>query len=516
MAEPGDRFESIEEEFGWDDPRERSSAWEDPRPLLRPPEPASAVERPPPPPERPRAARRTLAGDLRRLAAPATERNGPLVLLVTLAVGLAAAYLIFHTAGRAAAPATPAAVKSTPVTISGLRRGSRGDSVRRLQESLAAVGLVPGGIDAVFGPATETALASFQRSHGLDATGVADTATGKELAAVVVEQSVPEASTVRRGLAEAVGSARIPQAAAARYSASLTLAATAISELGGTKGATLSVVLHDVAVQTSSLDEPRALALFGMLDANRRYLARNDVKAERQDIEDADGVVYRYYTGHGFQFQPLADFSHLNALVTAGDAERAHRLAKALVARGIPENGALLWEYFFPYQGPANWRSGFAQAIAAQALARTAELAHDDALLAAAHRAFRAIPGTLSMSLGGGLWIKEYSFSDSPILNAQLQSLVSLTDYAGRAHAGDVNRVVYRMDAASRTLLPQFDTGCWSRYSLGGSDADLHYHTYHVQLLHQLASKRPDAIWRATGERWARFFRNRALPCGQR
>jgi hypothetical protein len=55
-------------------------------------------------------------------------------------------------------------------------------------------------------------------------------------------------------------------------------------------------------------------------------------------------------------------------------------------------------------------------------------------------------------------------------------------------------------------LLPEFDTGCWSRYSLGGSPASMHYHTYHVSLLEQLGSRTGEAVWSERATRWDGFL----------
>lgn len=68
----------------------------------------------------------------------------------------------------------PFALESDPDV---LRRGSRGVMVRRLQEALEESGNSPGTIDGLFGTKTRAALESFQKSAGLDATGVANTAT---------------------------------------------------------------------------------------------------------------------------------------------------------------------------------------------------------------------------------------------------------------------------------------------------------------------------------------------------
>ncbi len=66
--------------------------------------------------------------------------------------------------------------------LSGLARGARGDAVRSVQQALINQGIsVTGGIDGVFGSATETALKQFQSGHGLPASGVVDDATALEL-----------------------------------------------------------------------------------------------------------------------------------------------------------------------------------------------------------------------------------------------------------------------------------------------------------------------------------------------
>jgi hypothetical protein len=318
-----------------------------------------------------------------------------------------------------------------------------------------------------------------------------------------------DAATVRRGLASALASGRLAPSSAAQHSATLARAAAAIGRLSTPRAAILSAVLHDVAVHASAYNEPRAIALFGMLEANRAHLARPHSRVDARDIVDGAGVVYRTYPGHGFQFQALASFARLNALVSGGREASADRLALALVERGITGRGSLYWEYYFPFHGPPRWTSGFVQAVAAQALARAGELLGDEALAHAAYQSFRAMLQTHVRPLAGGLWIREYGFSDIAILNAQLQSLVSLTSFAAIANTSGARRAVTQLDQATRALLGEFDTGCWSLYSLGGARASPHYHEYHVQLLRRLAANRSHAIWRETVGRWS----HTASPC---
>ena len=218
-----------------------------------------------------------------------------------------------------------------------------------------------------------------------------------------------------------------------------------------------------------------------------------------------EGIVFRYYGGSGYRFQPLLSFGNLNGLVSAHHVQAARRLASALRLRGVRRGDALYWEYDFPFDGGvAGWTSGFTQAVAAQALARTGVLTGDRADAAAADAAFRGLRRTLLMPLGGGSWIREYSFTHQAILNAQLESILAIESYARIVRSGAAYRVAGDLELAARTLLPRFDLGCWGRYELGGAPASVHYQTYHVDLLRRLAATHTEPIWRVTYLRWSR------------
>lgn len=222
-----------------------------------------------------------------------------------------------------------------------------------------------------------------------------------------------------------------------------------------------------------------------------------------QDVSDRS-VVFREYPGLGYRFQPLLSFAALNQNVSQRRPYAARRIAAALLGRAVRSGDALYWEYDFPYQGgPAPWRSGFAQAVAAQGLARAGALLHEPLLAAAAAAAFRGLR-TLLLPIADGLWIREYSFTHEVILNAQLQSIISLESYAKTAESAAAGRVVRELIVATRRLLPLFDVGCWARYELAGPPASLSYQAYHVDLLRRLSATRPEPIWRKTYARWVR------------
>jgi hypothetical protein len=301
---------------------------------------------------------------------------------------------------------------------------------------------------------------------------------------------------IRKGLARAASAGRLDEQTAAGYAAIANRATAELAKLPPLRAQTLTGMLKDVAGQAASYDQPWALTLFSMLAFNERTLATTALPSSGTDRYDADGVLYRFVTGHGFEFHPLGNFAALNTLVLAGKTDQAKALADALVARGILKDGRLLWQYPFPFgSGVAGWRSGMAQAVGAQALARVGQAVDDQALLDAAGEAYAAIPGRLVRSLSAGPWIKLYSFDAAPVLNAQLQSAISIGDYAQIAGNTGAAGLAAQLQGAAAALLPRFDTGYWSLYSLNGKESPLGYHDFVVSLLRKLASRTDDATW---------------------
>ena len=267
------------------------------------------------------------------------------------------------------------------------------------------------------------------------------------------------------------------------------------------------VALRELASFSGRLTEPRAISLIGTLRANDDYFARHYAPAPQTDITDADGVVYRYFAGRCFEFHPLANFGALTAHVAANDAEGTKRLADALIARGVYRAGAGVgFEYTFPYSGGnAPWLSGMAQAVAAQAFARAAALVPEEQtqLMRSAQAAFHAIPGRLLTTVAAGPWIRLYSFGSLRVLNAQLQSVISLQSYAATAEDPDAASLATRMERASAATLSRFDTGYWTYYALPSDPSPLDYQQYVVSLLKRLAPA--DQRFRDAATRFAAY-----------
>ena len=294
----------------------------------------------------------------------------------------------------------------------------------------------------------------------------------------------------------AVAVGRLDQPTASGYAAIADRAVALMPTIPPLRAQTLAGMLNDIAGQAAAYDQPWALTLFSMLEFNEQMLATRRLPSSGTDAYGDDGVLYRFVTGHGWEFHPLGDFGALNTLILTGKTDQAKELADALVARGIPKDGRLLWSYPFPFgSGKPPWRSGMAQAVAAQALARVGQALDDQTLLDAAGEAYAAIPGRLVRALPEGPWIKLYSFDAAPVLNAQLQSVISIGDYAQISGNTGAAGLAAQLQAAAETLLPRFDTGYWSLYSLNGKESPLGYHDYVVSLLKKLAGRSEDTTW---------------------
>lgn len=74
-----------------------------------------------------------------------------------------------------------------------LRKGSRGDDVKTLQETLNAMGYDCGTADGIFGVKTEIAVRSFQQENGLAADGIA----GKNTLTLLYNQDRKEEGTYK-------------------------------------------------------------------------------------------------------------------------------------------------------------------------------------------------------------------------------------------------------------------------------------------------------------------------------
>lgn len=337
------------------------------------------------------------------------------------------------------------------------------------------------------------------------------------LAAVVIPPAAgatprADARAIVAGLARAADAGRLTQAEAEGYRRSVARCRRALRVLPRGRSAELGAVLHDVRLQARRFTRPRALALFSMLDENVAYLRAHRIPPPKTDVHADDGILYRSFPGHGLQFHPLGNFGKLNAAVSGRRLEEAARLAAGLRARAVGREGGLVWEYYLAFGGGSPpWRSGMAQAVAAQAFARASVLLGRPRLLRVAQKAFIPIPSHYLMSLSAGPWIRHYSFASLAVLNSHLQSIVSLRTYASISRDLWATTVAERMKRTSTSILRRFDTGSWSLYALGSAPASAHYHLYVVSLLEALAKQTGDPVYARYAERFGRYASARGI-----
>ena len=305
-----------------------------------------------------------------------------------------------------------------------------------------------------------------------------------------------ELSLISKGIARAQGAGRIDQATATHYRGVATAAGNVLPKLRSSRYKNLAAVVHQVAGFWKGYDAPRGRTLFAMLGFNTRWFtSRWDQKAGTDVVDYSDGTWYRAFPGIGFQFHPLENFGKLNNFVAQKNDARADELAQSLLARSVGRGGGLAWEYYFRFgSGRPPWVSGMAQAVAAQALARAGARLGDPQLTAASRRVYKTVPA-LTRQVTTGPWIRLYSFSGLTVLNAQLQTIVSLQDYATQTGDEAAASLASQLQSATEALLPRFDTGYWSLYSLDGDEAPLEYHKYVVRLLTILSKRTGEATF---------------------
>ena len=318
-----------------------------------------------------------------------------------------------------------------------------------------------------------------------------------------------DAATARRGIALALKHHWLKAPDAQRYRAAVSRAQRDVNVLAPLRAYVVASQLSQLSQLTplsSSYTSPRALTLFSQLEANVAYLETHRLPVSTVDITDGDGVVYRWFPHLGFEFHPLANFAALNNDAASGDVDSTRTLAAALVARAIPRGTRLIWEYQFRFGvGRPPWASGLAQAVAAQALARSSALLGDSNLGAAAVRAFASVPPFL-VSLPSGPWIRLYGFNGEIVLNAQLQAILSLLEYAKTSSDAAATALAQRLSKATEALFPRFDTGDWSRYELGGAYTSRAYEKFVTDLLVKLARQTQDPFWVETSQTFHAYY----------
>jgi hypothetical protein len=339
-------------------------------------------------------------------------------------------------------------------------------------------------------------------------------------ARVTVGQTVRAAVSVRGTLAAASRRGALTADQRSRYRRSLRSAVATVRRLAAPGEAqrrdelASQVLMLSTLASRGRLTPARMRPLFRQLDVNRVWFARSGPPhpAPARISVPGDPLVYAYYPGHGLQFQPLFTWSRVNGYWFAKDYAGMQRLVDRLSTIAVPQPGHWVsWEYSFDYPGSrAPWLSGMAQGVAVQALARAWQATSNPRDLALARRALVGLGrpladgGLLQRSAGGRWWPLYAEQPSQRVLNGDLQTVISLYDYAsitGDTRASRWAREGARL-AASR--LPAYDSGAWSLYQ-GSTEATLGYHDLMTLQLRQLALKTGILDFRIYADRFAQY-----------
>ncbi|MGO9902231.1 MAG: D-glucuronyl C5-epimerase family protein [Solirubrobacteraceae bacterium] len=263
--------------------------------------------------------------------------------------------------------------------------------------------------------------------------------------------------------------------------------------------------LHSIAAD-GELEPSRLPALFLTLERNVQWWTQGPLLSDGQDVEfTGSQLVWEYYPGQGIELQQLASFGKADGLYTAGPADYPEM--KELLAELIPlaadRAGGISWEYYFNFDGGSPpWTSAMTQGTALEALTRASEAFHDPSYLQLAQRALPVLaappPSGVSLPTALGRRFIQYSFAPgTEIINAFLQTLIGLYDYAHVSDDALAQQLFAAGNAEAQAEVPQFNTGAWSLYQPGLED-DLSYHELVTGFLQQLCTRTAAPVYCTT------------------
>jgi hypothetical protein len=285
-------------------------------------------------------------------------------------------------------------------------------------------------------------------------------------------------------------------------------------------------VMSTIAAR-GSLTASRMPALFLQLKRNVEFWSEEpDIRLGERVSFGEDPLLLQHYAGYGLQIQPLGNFGKANGLWTEcqerpPDCKRnmLRALLTSMLRVSSRRAGFRAWEYWFPFGGGyPPWASGMAQATGMQALARGATFFGEPRFMKAAESALtlfrRPPPLGVRVSSGRGYHYVLYSFASGlRVLNAFLQAITGLHDYAELNKDSRARRLFRAGDRAARRETPRYDTGNWSYYALPNRNLSTwDYHVLVTGFLENLCERTDARVYCRTARRFARYSRERGGP----
>jgi heparosan-N-sulfate-glucuronate 5-epimerase len=200
-------------------------------------------------------------------------------------------------------------------------------------------------------------------------------------------------------------------------------------------------------------------------------------------------------------------------------------LADWLLEQRQPAAGGSVWrtEFAVPKYGLGpGWISAMAQGQAISVLLRAQRLSGEERYLEAAREALPPLltpvaEGGVQRTLDGATVLEEYpTAAPLAVLNGWIFALFGVHELALVDGDGEARELFERSAAGVVELLPRYDAGWWSLYSLArhGGAADLakpFYQRLHPVLLEALALIHPDPALPACAARWRAQLTRRGI-----
>jgi hypothetical protein len=326
------------------------------------------------------------------------------------------------------------------------------------------------------------------------------------LVAVLVCVLVTATAAPARTLSQNLTRVGVAPAERTEALASMARAKATAKQLGGTRGQAINAVVGSLTKMAgrAAFTPDLSRIAFLELDANTDYLATHALPSSGTRIR-IDGVVYESYTGLGLRIQPLGTYFAIlepgQGIAAEGGTGAAMTSAQKIVL-AVGDSNDL--PYLFPYSGTQPpWYSAMAEGVAASAGISVWNRNGDDEYLDQAIRF-----GNSALAFGitvadNGLWFPLYvSKPNFRVLNGHLQTVLAMNDLADAtgddAFADAFNRSV----AATKAVLPAYDTGGWGRYA-PGQDAPVKYMSLMATQLKQLGDITGDPAFTTVGAAFA-------------
>jgi hypothetical protein len=363
--------------------------------------------------------------------------------------------------------------------------------------------------------ATVPSLSTSERAARATASGGAAPGTASKPAGKKKKKPTKPEITFLSELARLHRTGALPTASYQADAQAYNQALATERKLRGTRRTELTAVtvtMHDIAA-SHQLTPSRLPALMATLAANRHWWTTGPLLSSGQRVEfTGSQLVWEYYPGQGIQLQVLGTFGKADGLYTAGAAQypAMEQLLTEMIPMAAQRGGGLTWEYYFHFDGGAPpWTSAMSQATGLEALSRAYLATGNTAYLTTGTQALPIFsvkpPVGVNVKAPAGTRFLQYTFAPTTdIINAFLQTLIGLYDFAQVSHSATAAALFAAGNVQAQAELPGFDTGAWSLYQPGIEDT-LSYHQLVTGFLQQLCTRTQAPVYCTTAQHFQAY-----------